>query len=417
MRKFSYALFALLVLSVAGVGAYSYLTKKPSPSTPPTTSGVTITNRQASAFGTLGTAAVPKTAKLQAGSGTTAATPAADGSTSPSTSLIAPEPFNVYEYVYKGDRLTIPNLPVLKHVTAGLADQLQEIIRGTNLGLVNLGTFDKLKVQSLTLAQDTEKGYAVNVDLQNGMANIYTSWSQYGEPAILKEAGQATNTGTQTFPPDAEIIAAANAFLAAHDIAHSAYGQPTVNKAFLPYGLMDLPLRLGYQPTLEVVYPLVINGFPVVNESGTPTGINVFVDVATKAVTGVNNLTTLAYESSTYTLITDPQAVLDVVKRGGVYGATDLAGTNKVTIEVGTPSVGYLSSRYQVDQTATEYLVPAFIFPITKAPAGEPLYRTAVVVPLVKEVMQPPQILPLTSGGSSGAGSDGGVEVDTKPTQ
>ncbi|MEK7570102.1 MAG: hypothetical protein AAB515_01505 [Patescibacteria group bacterium] len=389
MRKFSYALFAVFVVAIAGVGTYAVLKRSPAAPADSTLAHVSITQRAAAAFGALGTGtSTAETAKLQTGSTTPTSAPAADRSAA--TSLIAPDIstlYTVYEYVYTGGPLTMPDAPVLKHVTGGLVEELQSSILGAKLGLLDLGSFTNLELQSFTMSQTIENGYAFTVDAVNGTASIYTSWPQYGDITQLQEAGQAASTASQTLPLDSELIAAANAFVADHDIARSAYGAPVVNKTFLPYNATSLPLRLGYQPTLEVVYPLLINDRPVVNDNGAPSGLSVFVDAASKKVTGVNNLTTLTYEASTYPLATDTTAILDVLRRGGVYGNADVPGAKKVRIEVGAPSLGYLSSRYQVDQTAAEYLVPAYIFPITNAPTGEPLYRTAVVVPLVQQVL------------------------------
>ncbi len=407
MRKFSYALFSVFALAVVGIGTYAYVTRT-EPASIATDDGATaprvaVTSRDAGAFGNFSSNPVAQeSARLGEGlgsGGSTSSVKSMADSSAPS-SLIAPVPAKTYVYVYTGSQFAIPTASVLKRTNQLPSSTLNAIVQSANLGLVDLEKFSQLTVQQIALAEDKDQGYAVSIDLRDGSIGLYQNWERWTQP--LREAVANVNSGP-TLPSDDQLIATANAFLDQYGIPRSAYGAPAVPKYFLGYGETSVKAGLGYVQSVQVVYPLVVNGTAVVNENGYPMGLTVDIDLTLNRVTSVNNLTSLQYESSAYPLISDTAQVLDVVKRGGMYGSTITdQNVQKVQVEVGTPTLGYYPSRYQIEQTNTEYLIPALVFPITKAPQGEQLYRTAIVVPLVTAVLdQQTTILPAREGSAA----------------
>lgn len=422
MRKLSYALFGVLAVAVVGVGTYAYLNRSAT-NTPVATitsdaPRISITNRDAAAFGNftsnpLATQSARQGEALGSGGSTKTTTDAAAPS-----SLIAPAVATVYEYMYKGDALTIPTASVLKRSNQFPSSTLDTVLKSANLGLIDLEKFSSLKVQQISLAEDRDQGYSVNVDLREGAISLYQNWERWAQP-LRETIGNANTSATLTLPSDEQLIATANAFLDQYGIPRSAYGVPVVPKYFLGYGETTASVRMDFVQSVQVVYPLVVDGKAVVSENGYPMGLTVDIDLTLNRVVSVNNLTGLSYEASAYPIITDTATVLDVVKRGGMYGATSTdQNAKKVQVEVGTPTLGLYASRYQIDQTNTEYLIPALVFPITKVPQGEQLYRTAIVVPLVKDLLdQQVKIQPAVDVGSGtsstpgSAGSTGAAEV------
>jgi hypothetical protein len=316
-----------------------------------------------------------------------------------------------YEYVYTGSEISIPDLPVLKRANQLPTTTLQNVLQSANLGLIDLEKFTNLKLQQVALAEDRDEGYSISIDLNAGSIGLYQNWARWTMP--MREAVKNVNgTESTTLPSDEQVITMANAFLDKYGIPRSAYGTPVVSKDFLGYGRETLSVAPLYIQSLQVVYPLNINGKPVVNENGYPAGLSVVIELDLNRVTSVSNLTSLSYEASAYSLVSDTAKVMAVVNRGGMYGSKPVDGSvKKVQIEVGSPTVGYYPSQYQIDQTPTEYLIPALIFPITKAPQGEQLYRSAIVVPLVQDVLEP-QVSTIT-GSEGSSSSSAGTAVDT----
>ena len=416
MRKFSYALMGLLVVAVAGVGTYAYVTRTEpvtvatgSPESP----RISITSRDAAAFGNFSSNPVAQeSARLgeSLGSGGSTRAVSDTASVSAPTSLVAPAPVKSYAYVYAGEQFTIPTASVLKRSNQLPSSALNAIVQSANLGLVDLEKFSHLSVQQIALAEDKDQGYAVSIDLRDGSVGVFQNWERWAQP--LREAVGNVNRGS-TLPSDDQLIAIASTFLDQYGIPRDAYGAPQVPKYFLGYGDTSVKTDVGFVQSVQVVYPLVVDGKPVVSENGYPMGLTVDIDLNFNRVTSVSNLTSLQYEASAYPLVTDVATVLGVVERGGIYGTTVTDATaQRVSVEVGTPTLGYTPSRYQIEQTNTEYLIPALVFPITKAPQGEQLYRSAIVVPLVQEILdQQVRALPI-SGAPEATSAAGAAAPD-----
>ena len=328
---------------------------------------------------------------------------------------IAPDQATTYVYDYTGATFTLPTIPVLKRDPGFSTSQLSSLLQGVNVDLLSLGALTNAHVQQFSVSEDKTNGYTVNVDANDGSVSMYQTTSTGGIIPMKALAIPSTNTAATnapaTLPSDAELIQVANAFLTTYGISHADYGTPVVDTSFFPYGVLTANTKFPAPPTVTVTYPLVVNNTPVVSEPGYAVGLSVSIDTATQQVMGVNNLRTLNYESSQYALTEDVQKVLDVAKQGGMYGISTPAiaplttnvKTNTVHIQLGTPTVGYISSYYQLDATSAEYLVPAMVFPIMNVPSGTQLYRNAVVVPLVQELSSPTTVS--QPAGSTASGS------------
>ncbi len=337
--------------------------------------------------------------------------PGSSSSSGSGSTLIAPVPSDVinYEYIYKGDPLVFPNLTVLKRQKGFANQELTNLIR-SNLGFIDLTTFKNVRVDYLTVSEEIGDGYALSIDFHDGSLSI-TQNVVNGYDGIKPLPARGIEPGAQIqAPPDSELLDIAARFLQEHRINFSLYGAPEVRndyivqaQLFAQEGQADVSSLYPYGAQSMVVYPLVISNQKVFDEGGNTFGLTVNIDVSTKKVVAVYNIMSLGFESSPYELETDPEKILAVVKRGGIYGSGPIDGATKtVQIEVGTPTIGYMLSRYQLDGGANDILVPAFIFPISKVPQGQELYTKAIVVPIVKDLLSPFQ------GG-------GGVEVKTLP--
>jgi hypothetical protein len=87
-----------------------------------------------------------------------------------------------------------------------------------------------------------------------------------------------------------------------------------------------------------------------------------------------------------------------MIKNGGRYINTDTsanAGRKVVNISLGEPTLGYahIFGEWKNGKT-TEYLVPAYIFPV-KNPPKEGYAPNTIVIPLVESFVQKVQIGPM----------------------
>lgn len=419
MKKFQLIGASVALVALVAVSTW-YLNGLNSPTNSLTSmlsGGPKITQAGQNAFGTL--ANLTQGGRGQGGGGngneslTMAQNPVSADSTTPSdvgmaddAKLIAPA--SNLRYVYKGEELSLvmEQVDVLKRIKNEGSSNLSDFINRISFGLINLNSFDNAKLQNFTFAEDKEFGYMVNVMLNEGTINIYENWEKW--QALYTPCGGAETMSTRDssemcvpqkridiseVPADDVVINAANSFLDKYGIARSNYGSPIINKDwFRAYESSPDKANYWIPETLNVIYPLQLNGQSVYDESGNPNGLNVSVRYSPQLrVSNVYELTTQNYQSSSYQAETDVNRIMALVEKGGFrnYYYMD-ANAKTVDVELGTPEVSYVKLWNYSNNVSEELLVPALIFPVTKHPEiTEPYYwpRNNVVIPLVKEIL------------------------------
>jgi hypothetical protein len=324
--------------------------------------------------------------------------------------MIAPEnPIN-FRYVYTGDELTLVEgkVDVLKRNKNENNSSFSDFINRISLGLVNLNSFNSTQLQAFTFAEDKDLGYMVNVSMTEGSVNINENWSKWMRYAVTCAAPQGGIGGVafescaqprkidiSEVPADDVLINAANAFLEEKGIPRGNYGEPFVNNEWRAhYERATDKTNIWIPEMVNVVYPLILEGQAVYDESGNRNGMNVAVRFSPEVrVSSVWDLTTQNYQSSSYQAETDVKRIMDLVARGGFrsYYYSE-PGARTVDIELGTPEVSFVKVWNYKDGNSEELLVPALIFPVTKEPASNLVgpyywYKKNVVIPLVKEIL------------------------------
>jgi hypothetical protein len=413
-------LAGILVAVVGGV-AFGFRRNTPKPS-----GGARITPTPAQSFGAL--SSLTKEAASRDASGADTST----GTVVPSVIVDRPVAVRSVQFHYAGS-VTVPDLPVLKRTKSLSGSSVAQLLSGQQFGSLNLAKFTNLAADSLQLTEQQEGGFTLNVDFRESMVSVSKAFREAAKPV----ADTVRALTASDLPSDDRVVAAANAFLDRLGVARSGYGTPEVRKDWLVYATAvksatgaEAPASFPAPAELTVVYPWVVNNFPVYDESGNRYGLTVSVNPASLEVQSVYNLTPLTFESSKYELETDTARILEVVKNGGsVYPVPAGEGTTTLTVELGQPEAVYLVSRYQLGEGTEDFLVPALRFPIPKQPEDQPLYRTAIIVPVVKELLKAPEVepvpeplpLPDVEGGLGSSGSAGsssgsaGVTPDSGP--
>jgi len=290
-----------------------------------------------------------------------------------------------YRYVYQGGDLELASQGNVYKRTAdsSLSSQLAKVIGKMNLGIFNLSKLQNMKVNTMEIAEDKDYGYSLYVDFRQNTLSISMNWEKW--PA-RENAGQAQEMG------DGEIVAVADKFLADYGVNTKNYGQGEVQST-RSYGLMkaepaiDRITETYIRDYANVIYPMVINGEQVYDQSGQKYGIGVTVDLTYGRVTSAYNINTGSFESSTYNLEADAAKIIKFVEAGGMYGNYSYPeATKTVDIEVGQPVKGILLT-WQWDSaksSSNELFVPALIFPTNSQDVSG---RAYITVPLVGELL------------------------------
>jgi hypothetical protein len=391
MKKIMFSAAALGVVVVAVIAVLTYTNQKNGKGIMnlATQSAVRITRTGSNAFGSLATL----TSAQGLGGGGGSAAPAAlnsskiamgMGGSSASDMIYQP---TIYNYVYKGDALTLDSdkLDVLKKQKLDLSVGAANL-GSFGLGLINLDSFSGSKVQSINFNQDN--GYNTYVDLTSGMISLY-SYSNEIMPLATTDAKLCPVDGCPSpqpidpseIPDDATLISIAQSFVDEHGINTAVYGAPEVMTD--QYTVNN---KLMYAPeTINVLYPLKVSDNEVFDQSGSKTGLMIGIAVRSKKVASVWNLSTREYEASSYDAETDTTKILSIAEKGGIDWYNSDTG-KKVEVDLGTPTIQYVQMWDYNPNYSQEILVPSLIFPILKQP-DDNFYRKAVVIPLIKDIL------------------------------
>lgn len=309
--------------------------------------------------------------------------------------MIMPAPVYI-SYVYKGEPLELiqDKVGVLKRMkNSTSAGQLGSLLTSIDFGLMNLSRLSNVQLQNLSFVEDREFGYAIYANLYDSSISIsenYPKWpnpmSQCQDEACYRSFQLSIND----MLADEEIVRLANEFVSNYGVDLSSYGEPVVNNDWrLWYERADNKQDVYIPEVVSVVYPLVLNGQEVYDESGNKTGLYVNINIRYKRATGVWNLFAQNYQRSLYDAETNVDTVLQYAERGGLYSWQWEDAPNRVEVGLGTPTISYVRMWNYKPGAAEgdELYIPALIFPILDSPDNVDVYKKAVVVPLAKDLL------------------------------
>ncbi len=342
-------------------------TAPPLGSTPQTTSSI---SREAVGFG--------------GGGGTNAS--------APNIKMFPPEYATKYNYVYAGEEFSLPEVTevaVLKRQKGYGSENLSSILNNLSFGLFDASKLSNVKVQSLSIAEDRDGGYMVDINPYEGIVSIYENWQKI-MPINYETLPRLSQSDV---PSDETLIAAANDFLSRYGIDRGNYGAPLVSQGW----------RLGYAnvraedvwipDTMTVLYPLLLDGKEAWEQGGYDrAGFSVSVNIRTMKVAGLYGLQTQNYQSSNYAAETDKERIMKFALQGDIWPQATYPSESfqvkEVEVKLGTPQIQYMRYwKYEGNQS-NELFLPALVFPvIEKTPADENFTKKAVVIPLVKEIL------------------------------
>jgi hypothetical protein len=309
-----------------------------------------------------------------------------------------------YTFKYTGTELT--NLPatvdVLKRTKPVQPPSLvSRVVNLLSFGLVDLSRFTDVKLQYFSFAEDRDYGYAINVDLMQGVVSLSQNWEKWPQLQMIDHPSEPVKESE--LPTDEEAIVIAGQFLATYGVSLEAYGKPMVNNRWrVQYDLASASEKIGYYipEQVQVVYPLVLEGNEVLDEDGQPSGLSVMIDARSKRVVSIYDLTTKQFEKSQYAGVIDSKRLIERAEQGGFrnYPYYD-PNASRVELQLDTPTQELVKIWYSTDnyRTNNELYVPALVFPI-KNWEKSGYWRQSVIVPLVKDILdsdQQPPIMPL----------------------
>ncbi len=320
-------------------------------------------------------------------------------------------PYYGYKYSYVGDELNLSEetLPVYRRLKGhnNAAIDLAKTLKSFGFSDLNLSNFDNLQVTNLSVAENKELGLLINFDFNEESVYVYENWRYWQNKE--REACNGDMNCFEKFrltlndiPSDEQLISLANNFLEKHKISLTNYSTPRVDNNWREdYNRSESKQDYYIPEILSVVYPLLINGEEVRDQSGNFAGLRVSINVSKNAVNGLNGLFPYRYEASDYATETSVDNILKIVENGG-WNQNYYLPDNVQTLNLGTPTRAYVQLwRYDnASSQNNELLVPSLIFPIVSENSNSYYsYQRYVIVPLVKEILDEigirPDIMPM----------------------
>lgn len=311
-------------------------------------------------------------------------------------------PYKQVVYKYKGEDFTIENPEVTVYkksnnpISAGIFAQA---LSSMNFGVFDLNSFSNVKLQNLSFSEDKDFGYSFYINMEDGSMGISENWMKWQTPDRLCRdvaCSEKYRLKASDIPADSEVISIAEGFLAEHGINRGNYGEARVDD----YWRQDLaratdPSQIWIPDVVNVVFPLVVEGKTVYDESGQTTGLSVSVNVRVKKVSSVYDLSELNFDASGYTAETDVKKLITLAETGSFrnypmpYAAEGMTQPEKVEIGLGSPKIELVRFYSYTAMTNEQVLVPSLVFPVLDT-STEPYmyYPKNIVIPLVTDVIQ-----------------------------
>jgi hypothetical protein len=250
-------------------------------------------------------------------------------------------------------------------------------------------------VDNLTIAQDTDRGYMVNLMLRDGTVNISANWEKWPHPEqdCRDEACYAKyRTKITDLLSQEQLLQIAGAFVSEHGIDVSHYGAPEVDETWKRDYDRAQDKAQAYVPDAQtVVYPLLTEGRPVFDQGGAKQGIRVNVNVRQKLVSDVWGIQNLQYLRSDYAALSGSGDVLDYLAhldRMAPDAYPQGMKVKRVKVTLGEPTLGYASYFTYENAQTRELIVPALLFPVQNVADGQYLWQQTIAVPLAKDLLK-----------------------------
>ena len=300
-----------------------------------------------------------------------------------------------YKYVYKGgviDPIQSQVKVFRKRHDIDFAEDFNNLISNTDLGVIDLTQFSSPTLRSLSLKQDISLGYDINIDFDQGSIAVNSNNQGWMPSEMLTcsthDCYKKYQLKITDLPENEQIIAIADNFIKSKKINTSQYSTPRIDNSWKQeFEERESKTDIYIPEIISVIYPLLIDNKEVKNMNGGEYGMRVNVNIRQNKVSGLYGLSMYNFENSAYEAETDTKKILRIVENGGVNYMSYDENAEEIEVEVGDPVFNYISYMHQQNVRYEELMIPALIFPIIKKPKSKYFYRKNIVIPLTKDIL------------------------------
>lgn len=308
----------------------------------------------------------------------------------PMPKIITPDNWNyipeVYRYTFSWDlNIDLKDMmPVYKKDSKKADNKVFfDSLSKLNFAWVEVSNFKNVWISNISLVENTEYGYNINIDFDNSSLNIYKNWAKWPQDTYIE--GEK-----QVFLDEKEVIKIANDFLNTYKIDLSKYGNPVIEKSYvMAYAKYESSKIMPEytQNITNVVFPLIVDWNEIYEEWWQVSWVRIEIDLKSKKVIWLNSLSVDNYLKSDYKTETNTTNILKVASKWGRYGFYDIGTENVkyVDIKLKNPKLKYINTFNYKTYTQEQFLIPAIVFEIDNENGSEYNYGETITVPLVKD--------------------------------
>jgi hypothetical protein len=283
-----------------------------------------------------------------------------------------------YEYIYEGE---LPNLSTIdtrvfkKNNSLTMPDVINEKISNLQFDWLSLSSFDDLRVTSLSLNEANTNGFSISLDFINGYISIYKNSAMLG-------VDYSQPLSANDLPNDETLIEMSDEFLRQIGLDKSGYSSPTIDRSWID-------TDVWVPESMQITYPIKIEGREVYAMSGLPTGLGVSANLRTDKIDALYGPLVTSYETSNYEITSNPQAILDIAIKGGLWEYQPKNASKTFRATLGAPDIVWAEYYSYNESSMNQVLyVPALRFPVISIDENAPYKKQWVIVPLVKEILE-----------------------------
>ena len=309
-------------------------------------------------------------------------------------SFMPTEPFvpEVYKYSFSWElNIDIPEkLEVYKKENSKISTkELVDNIKNVNFAWVDISKFQNLNIKNISINEDNEYWYLINIDFENNNLSIYKNWAKWPQ---VDYSVNNTNNNENLLKED-EIIKIAQDFLKTHNIDLSNYWAPRIEENYvntLAKYESDKIMPDYYIQNTSVVFPLIIDWKEISEEYWQAKWVTIEIDLKEKKVASIYWINVSKYESSLYNIETNKNNILKIAEVWWRWGFNNIENEydnvkyiNKVLIN---PKLVYVNTYKYSNGVNEEYIIPAIVFDVKKDENDNSTYDQKVTIPLVKDL-------------------------------
>ena len=309
----------------------------------------------------------------------------------PMPKIIAPDNWNyipeVYRYSFSWDlNIDLKDMMPVYKKDSKKADSkvFAQNLSKLNFAWVQVSNFTDVWISNISLVENKEYGYNINIDFDNSSLNIYKNWTKW--PQI-----QYVEWEKQVFLDEKEVIKIANDFLNTYKIDLSKYGTPIVEKSYImAYAKYESSKMMPEfaQNITNVVFPLIVDWNEIIEEWWQFAWVRIEIDLKEKKVIWLNSLSVYNYLKSDYKIETSTANILNIASKWWRYGFNDYGTDNVkyIDIKLKNPVLKYVHTYSYKDNKQEEFLIPAVVFEVENPETTEYYFNVEnIVVPLVRD--------------------------------